>query len=409
MSVEAPAPVMAERSKPLDLEALRRDFPALDQAINGHPLVYLDSGATAQKPASVIAALTEFLAHHNANVHRGVHDLSQRATDAYDAARERTRRFLGAAEAEEIIFTAGTTASINLVAQSWGRKFLTPGDEILLTELEHHSNIVPWQLIRESTGAIIRPVPITDAGELDLDAFARLLSRRTRMVAVTQVSNVLGTLNPIRQLADQAHAYGALILVDGAQSVPHLPVNVRELGVDFFAFSGHKLYGPTGIGVLYGRRELLEAMPPWQGGGGMVGRVRFEAGTPPIAEAVGLAAAMDYLAAIPAEALAAHERSVLRYAEQRLAELPGVTVLGRPTERFGALSFTVEGAHPHDVGTILDHAGIAVRAGHHCAQPLMRRLGVPATVRASFGLYNTSAEVDALAAGLSRVREVFGS
>jgi len=420
LSVEAPAPA-AEIVDRLDVESIRRDFPGLDQAVNGHPLVYLDSAATAQKPAGVIAALSEFLARRTANVHRGVHDLSQRATDAYDAARERTRRFLGAAEVEEIIFTAGTTASINLVAQSWGRKFLRPGDEILLTELEHHSNIVPWQLIRDATGAVIRPVPITEAGELDLAAFARLLSPRTKLVAVTQVSNVLGTLNPIRRLADLAHASGALILVDGAQSVPHLRIDVQELGADFFAFSGHKLYGPTGIGVLYGRRELLDAMPPWQGGGGMVGRVRFEettyaplpnrfeAGTPPIAEAIGLAAAMDYLDAIPAVALAVHERAVVRYAEQCLAGLPGVTVLGRPAERFGAVSFTVEGAHPHDVGTILDHGGIAVRAGHHCAQPLMRRLGVPATVRASFGVYNTTAEVDALVAGLARVREVLGS
>lgn len=417
-AVAAAAPVSQDR---LDLETIRRDFPALDQAVHGHPLVYLDSAATAQKPAPVIAALTDFLAHRNANVHRGVHELSQRATDAYDVARERTRRFLGAAESEEIIFTSGTTASINLVAQSWGRRFLTPGDEILLSELEHHSNIVPWQLIRDFTGAVIKAVPVTDEGELDLAAFEKLLSKRTRLVAVTQVSNVLGTVTPIRQIAERAHSVGALLLVDGAQSVAHVPIDVQQLGVDFFAFSGHKLYGPTGIGVLYGRRELLDRMPPWQGGGGMIGRVRFEettyapvpyrfeAGTPPIAEAIGLAAAMDYLASLPAEALAAHERAVIRYAERRLAEVPGVRVLGRPAERLGAVSFTVEGVHPHDVGTILDHEGIAVRAGHHCAQPLMQRLGVPATVRASFGLYNTAGEVDALIAGLARVREVFGS
>jgi cysteine desulfurase/selenocysteine lyase len=418
LAVPALAPAVPIGPERLDLEVLRRDFPALDQAVHGHPLVYLDSAATAQKPAPVIAALTDFLAYRNANVHRGVHELSQRATDAYDAARERTRRFLGAAEAEEIIFTSGTTAAINLVAQSWGRRFLHPGDEILLSELEHHSNIVPWQLIRDFTGAVIRAVPVTDDGELDLAAFDRLLSKRTRLVAVTQVSNVLGTVTPIRQIVERAHSVGALVLVDGAQSVPHLPIDVQQLGADFFAFSGHKLYGPTGIGVLYARRELLDRMPPWQGGGGMIGRVRFEettfapvpyrfeAGTPPIAEAIGLAAAMDYLAAIPADVLAAHERAVLRYAERRLAEVPGIRVLGRPAERIGAISFTVENAHPHDVGTILDHEGIAVRAGHHCAQPLMQRLGVPATVRASFGLYNTATEVDALVTGLGKVREV---
>ena len=421
MAVPAVASAIAILPDQLDLAAIRRDFPALDQAVHGHPLVYLDSAATAQKPTQVIAALSDFLAHRNANVHRGVHDLSQRATDAYDAVRERTRRFLGAADPGEIIFTSGTTAAINLVAQSWGRRFLHPGDEILLSELEHHSNIVPWQLIRDFTGAVIRAVPMTDDGEFDLDAFERMLSKRTRLVAVTHVSNVLGTITPIREIVERAHRVGALVLVDGAQSVPHLPIDVQQLGADFFAFSGHKLYGPTGIGVLYGRRELLERMPPWQGGGGMIGRVRFEettyapvpyrfeAGTPPIAEAIGLATAMDYLAAIPAEALAAHERAVIRYAEHRLADVPGVRVLGRPAERIGAVSFTVENAHPHDVGTILDHEGIAVRAGHHCAQPLMQRLGLPATVRASFGLYNTATEVDALVAGLARVREVFGS
>jgi cysteine desulfurase/selenocysteine lyase len=415
------APAASVTPDRLDLEAIRRDFPVLSQTVHGHPLVYLDSAATAQKPASVIAALTEFLAHQNANVHRGVYDLSQRATEAYAAARERTRRFLGAAEPEEIIFTSGTTAAINLVAQSWGRRFLSPGDEILLSELEHHSNIVPWQLIRDFTGAVIKAVPITDDGELDLVALDRMVTKRTRLVAISQVSNVLGTVTPIRQIVARAHSAGALVLVDGAQAVPHLPIDVRQLGADFFAFSGHKLYGPTGIGVLYGRREVLDRMPPWQGGGGMVGRVRFEettyapvpnrfeAGTPPIAEAIGLAAAMDYLASIPAEALAAHERAVIRYAERRLAEVPGVRVLGRPAERIGAVSFTVEGVHPHDVGTILDREGVAVRAGHHCAQPLMQRLGLPATVRASFGLYNTAGEVDALVSGLTKVREVFGT
>ncbi|MEO8031949.1 MAG: cysteine desulfurase [Gemmatimonadota bacterium] len=420
MTAPAIVPAAPPRSGRFDVEQVRRDFPALDQLVNGHPLVYLDSGATAQKPLAVIEALTGFLTGDNANVHRGVHTLSQRATELYDRARERTRRFLGAAEADEIIFTAGTTAAINLVAQSWGRRFLSPGDEILLTELEHHSNIVPWQLIRDFTGAVIKVIPITDAGDLDLASLDRLLSRRTRLVALTHVSNVLGTVNSIRQIADRAHAVGAWVLVDGAQSVPHLPIDVQALGADFFIFSGHKLYGPTGIGVLYGRRELLDRMPPWQGGGGMIGRVsfqettfapvpnRFEAGTPPIAEAIGLAAAMDYLESIPSADRIGHEASLLRYAERRLAEVPGVRVLGRPVERVGVVSFNVDDTHPHDVGTILDHEGIAVRTGHHCAQPLMHRLGVPSTVRASFGVYNRVADVDALVEGLGKVRQVMG-
>lgn len=413
-------PGVTPRSDQFDFELIRRDFAALDQQAGERPLVYLDSGATAQKPAAVIDTMAGFLSQDNANVHRGVHRLSQRATALYDEARVRVQHFLGAEAPEEIIFTAGTTASINLVAQSWGRRFLSPGDEILLTELEHHSNIVPWQLIRDFTGAAIKVIPIDAAGDLDLGAAAQLISKRTRMVALTHVSNVLGTVNPVRAIADLAHAVGALVLVDGAQSAPHLPIDVQSLGADFFAFSGHKLYGPTGVGVLYGRRELLDRMPPWQGGGGMIGRVtfaettfapipdRFEAGTPPIAEAIGLAAAIDYLAALPYPELRAHEDELMRLAATRLAQVPGVHVLGNPRERIAALSFTVDDVHPHDVGTILDHEGVAVRTGHHCAQPLMHRLGVPSTVRASFGLYNNEEDIEALVAGLGKVRQVMG-
>ena len=418
MAAPTIVPAAPPRTGRFDLELVRRDFPALDQLVNGHPLVYLDSGATAQKPLAVIEALTGFLTWHNANVHRGVHSLSQQATGLYDQARERTRRFLGAAEADEIIFTSGTTAAINLVAQSWGRRFLSPGDEILLTELEHHSNIVPWQLIRDFTGAVIKVIPISDDGDLDLESLDRLLSKRTRLVALTHVSNVLGTVNPVRQIAERAHAVGALVLVDGAQSAPHLAIDVRAQGADFFVFSGHKLNGPTGIGVLYGRRELLDRMPPWQGGGGMIGRVsfqettfapvpnRFEAGTPPFAEAIGLAAAMDYLESIPAGDLIAHEQSLLRYAERRLAEVPGVRVLGRPADRVGVVSFTVADTHPHDVGPILDQEGIAVRAGHHCSQPSLRRFGLEATVRPSLAFYNTREEIDRLAAAIRRIQQV---
>jgi cysteine desulfurase/selenocysteine lyase len=403
-----------------DVQSVRRDFPALAARVHGRPLVYLDSGASAQKPRVVLETMNEFLAQRYANVHRGVHALSEAATTEYDAARQTARRFLGAAEAAEVIFTSGTTASINLVAQSWGRAQLRPGDEILVTELEHHSNIVPWQLIAGQTGAVVRPLPITAEGDLDLAALESLLSPRTRLVALAHVSNVLGTVNPVRRVADLAHDAGALVLVDGAQAVPHMPVDVRAIGADFYACSGHKLYGPTGVGLLYARLDLLEAMPPWQGGGGMIDRVtferttyapppdRFEAGTPPIAEALGLAAAIDYLGRLDAEALQAHEESVLRFAERTLASLPGIRVVGNPAHRAGVLSFVVDGVHPHDVGTILDRDGVAVRAGHHCAQPLMRRLGLGGTVRASFGMYNTVSEVEALAESLTGVRKVMG-
>jgi cysteine desulfurase / selenocysteine lyase len=403
-----------------DVEAVRQDFPALAARVHGRPLVYLDSGASAQKPRVVLDAMHEFLANRYANVHRGVHALSQGASAEFDAARETARRFLGAADAAEVIFTAGTTAGINLVAQSWGRATLRAGDEILVTELEHHSNLVPWQLIAAQTGAVIRAVPIGPDGDLVLDVLGSLLSARTRLVALAHVSNVLGTVTPVRHVADLAHAAGALLLVDGAQSAPHLPIDVRALGADFFACSGHKLYGPTGVGLLYGRLDLLEAMPPWQGGGGMVERVtlekatfapppsRFEAGTPPIAEAIGLAAAIDYLSGLDAGAVRSHEETLLRHAEEAVAGVAGVRIMGHPARRVGALSFVMEGVHPHDVGTILDRDGVAVRAGHHCAQPLMRRLGVGGTVRASFGLYNSASDVDALVASLQGVRKVMG-
>jgi cysteine desulfurase/selenocysteine lyase len=357
---------------------------------------------------------------HNSNVHRGVHTLSLEATEAFDAAREKVRGFINAREAAEIVFTSGTTAAINLVAASYGRRMLQAGDEILLTEMEHHSNIVPWQLLREVTGVVLKVVPVTDSGELDLEAFQRLVGPRTRIMAVTHASNVLGTVNPLRQLVDLAHSHGAVVLVDGAQAVAHMPVDVQALDCDFYAASAHKMYGPTGIGFLYGKAALLERMPPWQGGGGMIHAVsferttfapppaRFEAGTPPISQAIGLAAAIDYLGAIPADALAAHELRLLAQASQRIAEIPGVRLIGTAPERVSVLSFVVAGVHPHDVGTVLDAKGVAVRAGHHCAQPLMHRFQVPGTVRASFGLYNVDADVAALVDALGEVRRVFG-
>ncbi len=406
--------------RPLDVAAVRQDFPILRTLVHGRPLVYLDNAATSQKPQPVIDAIDEFNAHRNANVHRGVHYLSQQATAEYDGVRERVRRFFNAASPSEIIFTAGTTASINLVAQSYGRTVLRPGDEILLTEMEHHSNIVPWQLIREQTGAVIRVIPLTDEGELRLDGLDGLINDRTRIVALAHGSNVLGTINPVRQVADLAHARGAVVVVDGAQSAPHLTVDVQALGCDFFACSAHKMLGPTGVGVLYGRSDLLERMPPWQGGGGMIATVsferttfapspmRFEAGTPPIAEVIGLGVAVEYLQRIGLESIGAHEANLLQYATEQIAEVPGVRLIGTGRDKVAVLSFVMDVAHPHDIGTVLDHDGIAIRAGHHCAQPLMKRFGVPATARASFALYNTREEVDALVAGLLKVRKVFG-
>ncbi|HEU5041155.1 MAG TPA: cysteine desulfurase [Gemmatimonadales bacterium] len=397
----------------------RADFPILATTVRGKPLVYLDNAASSQKPRQVIDAMSAFYAAGYANIHRGVHYLSEHATVAFEQVRARVAGFLGAASADEIVFTSGTTAAINLVAQSWGRGALRPGDEVLVTGMEHHSNLVPWQMLCEQTGATLRAVPVTESGELDLEAFGRLLSDRTRLFAVVHVSNVLGTENPVRELAARARAAGALVLVDGAQSVPHLPVNVQALGCDFFACSAHKLFGPTGLGVLYGRAALLERMPPWQGGGNMIVTVglerstyapppaRFEAGTPPIAEVIGLGAALEYVEAIGFEAIGQWEHELLAYATGEVGSVPGVRIVGAPARRASVLSFVVDGVHPHDVSAVLDDEGVAVRAGHHCAQPLMERLGVPATVRASFAFYNQMDDVDTLARALRRVREVF--
>jgi cysteine desulfurase / selenocysteine lyase len=413
------APSGPAASAVLDVARLRRDFPILRSSVHGKPLIYLDNAATSQKPRAVVEAEADFTLLENANVHRGVHTLSQRATAAYDRAREEVRSFLGAGHASEIVFTAGTTAAINLVAQSYARPRLRPGDEILLTGMEHHSNIVPWQLVARDAGATIRVIQVTEQGELDTDGLAALLSDRTRVVALTHVSNVLGTVNPVREIADRAHAAGAAVVVDGAQAVPHLQVDVQALHADFYAASAHKMFGPTGVGFLYGRGELLDAMPPWQGGGGMIQNVtfeettfapapaRFEAGTPPIAQAVGLAAAIRWMRSLDWPAVEAHEADLLRYASERLSEVPGVRLLGTAGDKVSVVSFVLEHIHPHDVGTVLDLHGVAVRASHHCAQPLMRRFGVTGTVRASFAAYNTRKDVDALVSGLVEVRKVF--
>ena len=404
-----------------DVAKVRADFPILERQVRGRPLVYLDSAATAQKPRQVIEAVSRYYESGNANVHRGVHALSQEATTAYERVRELAAKFFNAASSSEIIYTAGTTAALNLVAQSYGGSVLKPGDEILVSEMEHHSNIVPWHLVAERTGAVIRPIPVMESGGLDLAELERLLGERTRIVAVTHASNVIGAINPINAISAMAHEAGAVVVVDGAQSAPHLRVDLQAIDCDFFACSGHKLYGPTGIGLLYGKRALLEAMPPWQGGGGMIREVqidrssyapppeRFEAGTPPIAEVVGLGAALDYVMAWDWEALVAYEQQLVAEATNHLAEVPGVRVLGEGADRVSVLSFVMDGVHPHDAGTVLDSLGIAVRAGHHCAQPLMRRFGVTATLRASFGAYNTSDEVTKLVAGLAEVRKVFGT
>ncbi|MFY9723331.1 MAG: cysteine desulfurase, partial [Azonexus sp.] len=384
----------------LDVARLRMDFPILSQMVHGKPLVYLDNAATTQKPRAVIDCMANYYAEYNANIHRGVHILSQQATDAYEGAREKVRRFINAARREEVIFVRGTTEAINLVASSYGQR-LWPGNEILITEMEHHSNIVPWQLLCERSGAVLRVTPISDAGELRLDEFERQLGPATRLVAVTQLSNALGSINPLRRLIELAHGVGAVVLVDGAQAVAHLPVDVQALDCDFYAFSGHKLYGPTGIGVLYGKAALLDAMPPWQGGGDMIREVsfakttyndlpfKFEAGTPHIAGGIGLGAAIDYVSKLGQPAIAAHEHDLLSYASEQAGAIPGLRLIGTAREKDSILSFTVAGIHPHDVGTILDDAGVAVRAGHHCTMPVMTHFGVPATVRASFSFYNT--------------------
>jgi len=415
------ATAASERAASLDVARVRADFPILSQTTrSGHPLAYLDNAATTQKPRQVIEAVTRFYTSGNANIHRGVYELSERATAAFEGARERVARFIGAASPAEIVFTRSATEAINLVAQSWGRNTLRPGDEVLVTAMEHHSNLVPWQLVCEQTGARLRAVPITARGELDLEAAERLLGDRTKLLAIGHVSNALGTVNPVRALAARAHGRGALVLVDGAQSAAHLGIDVADLGCDFFAFSGHKVYGPTGVGVLYGRADVLAAMPPWQGGGDMIEQValegstwaappaRFEAGTPPIAAVLGLATALDYFEAVGLDRIAAWEEELLRLATERVGEIRGVRLVGTAREKVAVLSFILDGVHPHDVGTILDDEGVAVRAGHHCAQPVMTSLGIPATVRASFAFYNTVQEIEALARGVARAAEVFG-
>ena len=403
-----------------DAERVRADFPILATTVNGRPLVYLDSAASSQRPLAVLRAVEAYETHSHANVHRGVHALSQAATAAYEGARERVRRFVNARSPREVIFVRGTTEAINLVAQAYGRARFGPGDEIVITALEHHANIVPWQMVRDQTGCTLRVAPINRRGELEFDEFTRLLGPRTRLVAVAHVSNALGTVLPLKRIIDAAHGYGAVVLVDGAQAVPHLPVDVRALGADFYTFSGHKLYGPTGIGVLYGREELLQAMPPWQGGGDMILTVsfeqstwnelpyKFEAGTPNMSGAVGLAAAMDYLEGLGIEAVAAHEQQLLRLATEELTRLPDIELVGTAAHKASVLSFTMKGVHAHDLGTILDAEGVAVRTGHHCAMPVMTFFGIPATARASFGCYNTAGDVKRLVAALRKAREVFG-
>jgi cysteine desulfurase / selenocysteine lyase len=409
----------AQRPARFDVEQIRKLIPALDQRVNGQPLVYLDTAATALKPQPVIDALNWVYTRDCANVHRGVHQLSQRATDSYEAAREKVRRFVNAREAKECVFVRGTTEAINLVAQCLSQKQLRAGDEVLISELEHHSNIVPWQLVCERTGAHLVVARISDSGELDLDEFAAKLSPRTRIVALAHVSNTLGTILPLKELTKLAHERGAVVVVDAAQAAPHLPIDVQDLDVDFYAFSGHKLYGPTGIGVLYGRRELFEKLPPYQGGGSMIRVVsfekttyqglpeRFEAGTPHIAGAIGLGAAIDFLAQFEHASLAEHEDDLLAYGTELLQSLPGVRLIGTAPSKIGVLSFVVDGIHPHDLGTIVDTEGVAIRTGHHCTQPLMQRFQVPAMARASLGLYNRRQDLDVLARAIGKAQEMF--
>ena len=416
MAATAPHAVPAPA---FDAERVRRDFPILQRTINGRPLVYLDSGASAQRPLPVLRAVEDYETHCHANVHRGVYALSQAATEAYEGSRERVRRFINARSTREIIFVRGTTEGINLVAQAYARPRFGPGDEILITALEHHANIVPWQMVCEQTGCTLKVAPINRRGELLFDEFLKLLSSHTRLVAVAHVSNVLGTVLPVKRIVDAAHKHGAVVLVDGAQAVPHSNVDVRALGCDFYSFSSHKLYGPTGIGVLYGREELLAAMPPWQGGGDMILTVsfekttynelpwKFEAGTPHISGAIGLAAAMDYVETLSLAAIAAHEQRLLALATEQLGRMPGIEIIGTAPHKAAVLSFTMAGVHPHDIGTILDAEGVAVRTGHHCAMPVMTFFDIPATARASFGCYNTESDVASLVAALEKVREVF--
>ncbi|HED14347.1 MAG TPA: cysteine desulfurase [Gammaproteobacteria bacterium] len=400
--------------------AFKADFPILQQQVGNKPLVYLDSGASSQKPQVVIDAMTKYYCHDHSNVHRGVHTLSQRATHAYEQARQKVADFINAPSTDDVVFVRGTTEAINLVANSYGASQLQAGDEVLITALEHHANIVPWQMVCERIGARLRVLPINDCGELRLDQLDALLSSRTRIVAVAHISNALGTVNPVAQIVERAHALGVVVLVDGAQSIPHAKIDVQALDCDFFCFSGHKVYGPTGIGVLYGRQSLLQQMPPWQGGGDMIRVVtfekttyadpplRFEAGTPDIAEAIGLGAALDYVSAIGLDKIAAHEKALLEYATAQLSSVPGLRIIGTAAHKAAVVSFLLKGIHPHDLGTILDAEGVAIRAGHHCAMPVMQFFSIPATARASFGLYNTMTDIDALVAALHKARKLFG-
>ena len=412
---------MTTRTEPeLDIATLRADFPALSQEVHGRPLVYLDNAATSQKPRQVIDAIRRYYERDNANVHRGVHELSERATAAYEGGREAVRRFVNAASAREIVFTRNATESINLVARSWGDTQVKAGDEVLITAMEHHSNIVPWQMLCARTGATLRVVPIDDRGDLVVDELDRLLTDRTKLVAVVHVSNALGTINPVADVVARAHAAGAVVLVDGSQAVTHMPVDVQALGADFYVFTGHKVLGPTGIGVLHGREALLEAMPPFLGGGDMIRTVtfegstwadlpnKFEAGTPGIAGAVGLHAALDYMGAVGFEAIEAHEAALLETLTGRLEAIEGLRIIGTARRKAGVVSFVMDGIHPHDIGTIVDREGVAIRTGHHCAQPVMERFGVPATARASIAFYNSPADIEALAQALERVRALMG-
>ena len=402
-----------------DVEKIRKDFPVLSQTVNGKPLVYLDNGASSQVPQLVIDRGSKYLAEEHSNIHRGVHYLSQHATTAYEAAREKVKRFINAKDAKECIFVRGTSEGVNLVAYSYGHKFIGAGDEILVSQMEHHSNIVPWQMIAAEKGAKVVMIPMNEQGELIIDEYENLLNERTKIVAVTHVSNSLGTINPVKEMIATAHKFGVPVLVDAAQSVPHFPVDVQDLDADFFVFSGHKMFGPTGSGVMYGKREWLDQMPPYQTGGGMIRTVsfegttfapipdKFEAGTPAIAAGIGLGAAIDYLNALDFKAAAQYEHELLEYATERLADIPGVKIIGTAANKASVLSFTIDGVHPHDIGTILDQQGIAIRAGHHCAQPVMEFFDVPATARASFAFYNTREEVDKLADAVQKVIEVF--
>ncbi|OGT33415.1 MAG: cysteine sulfinate desulfinase [Gammaproteobacteria bacterium RBG_16_51_14] len=403
----------------LDVEKLRADFPILQQRVNGRPLVYLDNAATTQKPVQVITSQDQYYREYNSNIHRGVHTLSSKATAAFEQARSRVRTFIHAASDKEIIFVRGATEAINLVAQSYGRSRLGQGDEIIISEMEHHSNIVPWQLLCEQTGAILKVIPINDDGELIMDEYAKLLGEKTAMVAVTHISNALGTINPVRQIIEMAHAHAAVVLIDGAQAAPHTGIDVQSLDCDFYVFSGHKLFAPTGIGVLYGRQHLLDSMPPYQGGGDMIRMVsfaktlysdlpyKFEAGTPNIAGVIGLGAAIDYLDAIGMDAIAQYEHKLLGYATSAVKAVPGLKIIGTARDKTSILSFTLEGIHPHDLGTILDYDGIAIRTGHHCAMPVMEHFHVPATARASLAFYNTSGEIDYFIQSLHKAREIF--